>query len=98
MIMVVFLLNATGILLKFEILNLKRTHQELEKVLEYTSFEFMKQLEQKDDWKRMKRDVNFNQGSFIRKGSLNSFKEEVQEELLNKFIENSKNNFYNFNN
>lgn len=77
-------------------LGLKRTSQELEKVLEYTSFEFMKQLEQKDDWKKMKNENNFNQGNFVRKGSLNSFKEEVHEELLNKFIENSKNNFYNF--
>lgn len=77
-------------------LNLKRTHQELEKVLEYTSFEFMKQLEQKDDWKKMKSDVNFNKGNFVRKGSLNSFKEEVPKDILQKFTTNSKNNFYDF--
>lgn len=76
-------------------LDLKRTSQELGKVLEHTSFEFMKQLEQKDDWKKMKKENNFNQGNFVRKGSLNSFKEEVPKDILKIFKEKSKNNFYN---
>lgn len=37
-----------------------------------------------------------DKGNFVRKGAIDSFKEEVPEELLKIFIENSKNNFYDF--
>lgn len=77
-------------------LKINRSIEELEKVIEYTSFNFMKNLEKNEDWSRMKKEVNFNKGSFVRKGAINSFKEEVTEDLLKTFVQNSKNNFYDF--
>lgn len=77
-------------------LKINRSIEELEKVIEYTSFNFMKNLEKSEDWTRMKKEVNFNKGSFVRKGAINSFKEEVTEDLLKTFVQNSKNNFYDF--
>ncbi len=89
--------NKMEVLLKLcDFLSLERTNEELKEVVDYTSFNFMKNLEKNEDWTRMKNEVNFNKGNFVRKGSLDSFKEEVPEELLQLFIKNSKNTFYNF--
>lgn len=88
---------------KLEILNrlctflgLRRTEQELKKVIEYTSFEFMKQLEKKDDWQKAKERKNFKQGNFVRKGATTSFKQEVPQYLLEMFENQSQNSFYDF--
>jgi hypothetical protein len=89
--------NKIEVLLRLcDFLSLKRTSQKLEKVLEFSSFEFMKKLERKDDWVRMKKKTNLNKGSFVRKGVINSYKDEVPTDVLNVFKTKSINNFYKF--
>lgn len=77
-------------------LNITRTSAELNEVIKLTSFEFMKTVEQKEDWQKIKINISFTKGNFVRKGAIDSYKEEIPKELLNTFIKNSKNNFYNF--
>ena len=89
--------NKMGVLIQLcSFLNISRTDNELNDVVKFTSFEFMKTAEQKEDWQKMKEKVNFDKGNFVRKGAIDSFKKEVSEDLLNMFIINSKNNFYDF--
>ena len=74
-----------------EFLNIDRTEEELSKVIKFTSFEFMKNLENKRDWKTIKDDKNFKKGSsFVRSGKINSYKDEVPKELVEIF---NKDNF-----
>lgn len=67
-------------------LNLNRSVNELNEVEMFTSFEFMSNLETKSDWKQIKSNKNFTQGSsFVRKGKLDTYKEEVTENLIKYF-------------
>ncbi|OIQ30640.1 MAG: hypothetical protein BM564_00025 [Bacteroidetes bacterium MedPE-SWsnd-G2] len=78
-------------------LKLDRNEKELSNVMKYTSFEFMKALENKGDWVQMKKGKFLKGKNFVRKGKLDTFKFEVSEELLKKFEElnsDSLNKYY----
>jgi len=77
-------------------LKIERSNTELKKVVQLTSFNHMKSLEQRTDWKNMKKEVLFKTGNFVRKGELKSYINEVPEELIRKFEKASKNSFYSF--
>ncbi len=66
-------------------LNIDRSEAELQKVIDLTSIEHMKEMEARDDWKRMKKEKGFYSGSFVRKGSVDSFKNKVSGPLITKF-------------
>lgn len=68
-----------------EFLNLENTDLELDKVIEYSSLNAMKKLELRSDWSKMKEDINFSQGKFVREGNINSYKQQVPIEILEKF-------------
>ena len=66
-------------------LGIERSEAELQNVNTLTSIEHMKELESREDWKRMKQEKGFNSGSFVRKGKIDSFKDKIPEKLLQKF-------------
>ena len=74
-----------------DFLSLKRTPEELHLVEKFTSVEFMKTLEKKNDWKLMKQKNGFIEGGeFVRKGIVGDFKPNVDEHLIKQFeINNS---------
>ncbi len=80
-----------------EFLNLERSLTEISDVIANTSFNHMKSLEKRNDWKKMNTELSFNKGDFVRKGKINSFTKEVPKNLILKFEKNSDNRFYNFN-
>lgn len=66
-------------------LNIERNDLALEKVVDYTSLEHMKTLEKRRDWVKMKRLVNFDEGSFVRKGETETYIKEVPQESIKAF-------------
>jgi len=72
-------------------LEMERSNDELEKVVRLTSFDHMKSLEMRSDWKKMKM-ANFKEGkAFLRCGKINSYKAEVSEQLLAEFESQNQN-------
>ncbi len=72
-----------------DFLKIQRKEKEIEQTIHQTSFEFMKSLEQKPDWTYLKKGL-FKEGkNFVRKGEIDSYKEEVSEELLTTFESNN---------
>jgi hypothetical protein len=61
----------------------------LQSVANHTSLAHMKSLEKRTDWHKMKTDVSFNKGSFVRKGAIDSFKKEVPDRLIKLFESSS---------
>jgi hypothetical protein len=80
-----------------DFLDLERSDEELKKVMELTSLEHMKELEKRKDWSKMKHDVSFEKGTFVRKGAIDSYKEEAPELLVKIFEGMSKNKHYDYN-
>lgn len=64
-------------------LEIDRSDDELDKVCELTSFEHMKSLERRSDWKKKIPFVPHS--SFVRKGNGNSYKEEISSDLIRAF-------------
>lgn len=73
-----------------EFLNIQKSEVELKQVVTYTSLEHMKSLEGKTDWASMKSKSNFMTGSFVRKGKIKSYSEEVSPEVIKSFEVKSK--------
>lgn len=68
-----------------EFLNIKRTPQDLEKVVELTSLEHMKTLENRSDWQLINKSYFIENKKFLRKGSVDSFKKNIPAELIKEF-------------
>lgn len=66
-------------------INAKRTKDELIETIKFTSFDYMKSLEQRSDWKSIKKNIFLKGKLFVRKGSIDSFKKEVPKELISEF-------------
>lgn len=68
-------------------LKLSRTTHEIENVVNLSSFEHMKNLEKRQDWSKMKEKLFVEGKNFVRRGSINSYLEEVPSELIKMFEE-----------
>ncbi|WP_431135808.1 sulfotransferase domain-containing protein [Psychroserpens mesophilus] len=68
-----------------EFLNISRSETDLEDVMKFTSLEHMRALEKRKDWARMKKVTNFNDGSFVGKGKIKSYTEEVSQDAIKSF-------------
>ncbi|MFT6417556.1 MAG: hypothetical protein ACJARZ_002924 [Dokdonia sp.] len=66
-------------------LNIERSTEALEKVADLSSLEHMKFLEKQEDWKAMKSGKFKSGKNFVRKGSKNSYLEEVDPKLIKTF-------------
>lgn len=66
-------------------LNITCGDNELEAVIEHTSLQHMKALEQRKDWVKMNKHYFVNDNTFIRKGKTNSFLNEVSKEIVSIF-------------
>lgn len=75
-----------------QFLNIERSNTEIQQVIEASSFENMKLLEQGYSWKHAKNSQNWKkEGSFVREGKSNNFTktENVSAEALKKFVTSS---------
>lgn len=68
-----------------DFLNISRTEQELDEVIKCTSFNHMKNLENRNDWQKMNNKASLSKGNFVRKGAINSYQTEVDEKLIKEF-------------
>ncbi|MCC9599899.1 sulfotransferase domain-containing protein [Stieleria sp. JC731] len=68
-----------------EFLELERSKQEIAEVARLTSFEHMQQVERRSDWVRQNMVVFKKPGGFVRRGAIDSYREEVAPELVSAF-------------
>ena len=69
-----------------QFINIKRTEEELKEVSKLSSLEFMKKLEQKSDWKKMKKANNFIENrNFVNTGKTVGNLDNVDKKLLIQF-------------
>ena len=71
-------------------LSISRTEEELAQVVKNTSLKHMKELELRADWGKMKANRFKKDKSFVRKGAVNSYKQEVPKEQLDVFENQNK--------
>tara|TARA_R110002124_G_scaffold34400_5_gene113010 strand:- start:906 stop:1733 length:828 start_codon:yes stop_codon:yes gene_type:complete len=69
-------------------LNIDRSTNELEKVIEFTSLKHMKEMEKRIDWAKMKKNKFLMGKNFVRQGGLDSYKKEVRNTLIKIFEKN----------
>ncbi|QDV45878.1 Sulfotransferase domain protein [Stieleria neptunia] len=68
-----------------EFLDLKRSDQQIQEVVRLTSLDHMKAVEQRSDWRRANEGVFTKPACFVRQGKTDSFRKEVDPQILSRF-------------